>query len=346
MVTPRTAPLGGLATLRRYAAFALMAAAHMCFVGTAFAQPKQQDLISRGRSLFEDQQYEESIQTLSAAILRPNLAKEQKIEVLRLMALNYITLNRKDEAESAVRGLLAIEPTYELPKNESPRFRDFFATARKKWEADGKPGLVTGAPLTLEPVNIGHTSPSQTNPNTDIPLSIKMDDPQGRVYDVKLFYRTGSKGKFLSLATPIDAGNGKATIPRVAVKPPLVEYYFQGFDKGGLPIIARGDAAAPLRVAVPEPSKGWILPVVIGGGIVAVAAAVIIAGVVVSSGGSGKSTVSLIVIGPLRRRSTGSSRSTFPKTKLRIGAPRCSSSARRVWSSAMRERSSAARTAR
>jgi hypothetical protein len=270
-----------LVTLRRYAApVALAAAVHTCFVGTAFAQPKQQDLISRGRSLFEDQQYEESIQTLSAAILRPNLAKEQKIEVLRLMALNYITLNRKDEAESAVRGLLAIEPTYELPKGESPRFRDFFTTARKKWEADGKPGLVTGdvPPTQLTPVNIGHTSPSQTNPSTAIPLTIKMDDPQGRVYDVKLFYRTGSKGKFLELATPIDAGSGKATIPGAAVKPPLVEYYFQGFDKGGLPIVARGDAAAPLRVAVPEPTKGWILPVAIGGGVLLVGAVAILGG--------------------------------------------------------------------
>ena len=48
------------------------------------------------------------------------------------MALNFITLNRKDEAESAVRGLLSQEPGYELPKNESPRFRDFFSNAKKK----------------------------------------------------------------------------------------------------------------------------------------------------------------------------------------------------------------------
>src|SRR5262245_24451244 len=139
-----------LQLVRRAAPIALLAAVHTTLVvpvfvampSVALAQPKQQDLIARGRSLFEDQQYEESIQTLSAAILRPNLAKEQKIEILRLMALNYITLNRKDEAESAVRGLLATEPSYELPKNESPRFRDFFATARKKWEDEGRPGVV------------------------------------------------------------------------------------------------------------------------------------------------------------------------------------------------------------
>lgn len=286
--------------VRRFVAPVVLAAAvNTSFVVPVLAQPKQQDLIARGRGLYEDQQYEESIQTLSAAILRPNLAKEQKVEVLRLMALNYITLNRKDEGESAVRGLLAIDPSYELPKNESPRFRDFFAAARKKWEADGKPGLVTdgGAKVPDAPVSIGHTSPSQTTPNTDIPLTIKMDDSAGRVYDVKLFYRTGSKGKFNEMATPIDAGNGKATIPKSAVKPPLVEYYFQGYDKGGLPIITRGDAAAPLRVAVPEPGRaGWVLPVVIGGSVV-VAAGVVL-GIMAAAGvfSGSKSTVSVSVI--------------------------------------------------
>jgi hypothetical protein len=261
--------------LRRAAPIALAAVVHTTLPGSIVmmprvccAQPKQQDLIARGRSLFEDQQYEESIQTLSAALLRPNLAKEQKIEVYRLMALNFITLNRKDEAESAVRGLLALDASYELPKNESPRFRNFFAAARKKWEEDGRPGQQAENAPPPAAVTMQHTSPSQVQPKTDIPLSIKLDDPQGRVYDVKLFYRSGSTGKFLEIATPINAGAGKATIPGAAVKPPLVEYYFEGFDKGGLPIVSRGDAAAPLRVAVPEPTKGWVLPVAIGGGVV------------------------------------------------------------------------------
>jgi len=290
---------------RRLAPVALAAAVHASFGGAALgvllvpasAQAQQGDLIARGRALFEDQQYEESIQTLSAALLRPNLNKQQKLEVYRLMALNFITLNRKDEAESAVRGLLSQEPSYELPKNESPRFRDFFSSAKKKWEDEGKPGLVKeGTPTVVQaaPVAMQHASPSQVAPGTEIPLTIKMEDPSGRVYDVKMFFRTGSKGKFNEVATPIDAGNGKATIPKDAVKPPLVEYYFQGFDKGGLPVVSRGDAAAPLRVAVPEGGKGWVWPVVIGGGVAVVGAVIaIVAGVAL--GGSNKATVSVSV---------------------------------------------------
>jgi hypothetical protein len=228
-------------------------------------------LIARGQQLFEDQEYEESVQALSAALLRPSNTKAQKLEVYRLLALNYITLNRTDEAEGAVRGLLSQEPAYELPRSESPRFRDFFAAVREKWEAEGRPGIVEGEPT---PVTMQHGSPSQVEPSASIPLSVRVVDPKHRVVDVKLFYRAGAKGKFSEIVASASGDTARATIPASAVKPPLIEYYFEGLDKGGLPIVSRGDAASPLRIAVPEPTRGWILPVAIGGSILGAAAIV------------------------------------------------------------------------
>jgi hypothetical protein len=264
----------------------------------AFAQPKpsgvakpQQDLIARGLALFEDQQYEESIQTLSAALVRPNNTKPQKIEIYRLLALNYITLNRKEEAESAVRGLLAIEPSYALPASESPRFRDFFATVRQKWEAEGRPGLAKETEPPPAPVTMKHASPSQVEPSSQINLTAQIDDPGRRIVEVKLFYRAGSHGKFEEVTASVEDGAVRASIPASAVKPPLVEYYFQGVDKGALPIVSRGDATAPLRIAVPEANKGWVLPVAIGGGVLGAAAIVgvlALAGVFKGSSGGSK----------------------------------------------------------
>lgn len=288
-------------SFRRIAALlCLVAAVHSIVLApvTVWAQNRPaQDLVTRGRNLFDDQQYEESIQTLSAALLRPNNTVDQKVEIYRLLALNYITLNRKDEAESAVRGLLALNPEYKLPSSESPRFRDFFSSAQKKWEDEGRPGVVKPTEPPPQPVAMAHNSPPQVDRNTDIPLSVKLDDPQGRVYAVKLFYRGGSKGKFLSIDTVLGGGIAKATIPKTVVQPPLVEYYFEGYDKGNLPIVSRGDAAAPLRVAVPEPSKLWIIPVAVGAGVVAIGATIIILAVagVFSGGGGGASTVSVSV---------------------------------------------------
>jgi hypothetical protein len=280
----------------------------------AFAQPAKPakpakpaatqpvDLIGKGQLQFEEQQYEESIQTLSAALLRPSNTQVQKVEIYRLLALNYITLGRKDEAENAVRGLLVQQPDYEIPAKESPRFRDFFAQARAKWEAEGRPGIAKDEP-TQKPVILKHGSPTQVKAGTSVELLARLEDPDGRMGSVKLFYRSGSKDDFTGLKAVTSGDSVRGSIPGSAVKPPVVDYYFEVLDSNGTVIASRGDASAPLRIAVPEPSsKGWVLPVAIGGGILGAAAivgALAIAGVFKSSGndntGARTSTVSVSV---------------------------------------------------
>lgn len=229
------------------------------------------DLISRGRTLFDDQQYEESIQVLSAALVRPSNTKEQRIEIHRLLAFNYITLGRRDEAESAIRGLLSLEPDYALPTSESPRFRDFFKMVKEKWDAEGRPGLVVDT-TTPDPVSLLHTPRSETEAGQLLPISVRLDDPGDRIRTIKVFYRTGSRGAYQQLEAEIRGKGARAVVPGPAVQPPFVDYYVTALDAGGQPIAGRGDGTAPLRVVVPESGKGWVVPVVIGGSLVAVAA--------------------------------------------------------------------------
>jgi hypothetical protein len=111
---------------------------------------------------------------------------------------------------------------------------------------------------------------------------------------VKLYYRSGSKGDFEGALAEVDATSVHATIPAAAIKPPVVDYYFEVLDGSGSVIASRGDASSPLRIAVPEASsKGWVLPVAIGGGVLGAAAIVgvlALAGVFKSSGGGGGTT--------------------------------------------------------
>jgi hypothetical protein len=278
---------------RLAASIALLAACHTAVLVAAPSPALAQDkgvkktatsLIQRGSELFDDAEYEESIQTLSAALLRPGTSKQEKIEIYRLLAYNYITLKRTEEADAAVRGLLVIDESFNLPPTESPRFRDFFKWTREKWEAEGKPGRETAVSVQERPIQIMHSSPAQVPPGTLVKLTGRLEDPDSRVRGVQLAYRTGSEGKFILLSATLTLGEFRAQIPSSAVKPPLVEYYLQAVDKGGLPLASRGDAAAPLRVVVPAPQRGGVLtspwfwvPVglaVVGGG---VAAGVIIA---------------------------------------------------------------------
>lgn len=208
---------------------------------------------------------------LSGALVKPGNTKEQRIEIHRLLAFNYITLGRKDEAESAIRGLFAIEPTYALPASESPRFRDFFATVRDKWEDEGRPGLIV-EPETIAPVSIQHTPRGETEAGQLLPISLRLDDPDDRIRTVKVFYRTGSRGSFQALDAVKAGKSARALVPGPAVQPPFVDYYVAALDAGGQPIATKGDGNAPLRVVVPEASKAWVVPVVIGGSVLAIGA--------------------------------------------------------------------------
>ena len=259
-----------------------------------------QDLVAKGQQLFEDQQYEDSIQTLSAALLRPSNTTEQKVEIYRLLALNYITLGRKDEADNAVRGLLVVQPDYQLPANESPRFRDFFKDTRTKWEAEGRPGILLEK-RPERPLVLRHGSPSSADKNKAIQLRANLEDPDGRASAVKLYFRTGSRGDFTETSANVDGELVTAQVPVSAVKPPVIDYYIEVQDKDGNVLVSRGDAQAPLRIAVPDGASGWILPLAIGGGILGAAAIVgglALAGVFKSSSppaGPGNSTVTVNV---------------------------------------------------
>lgn len=251
--------------IRRAAPVALAAACHAAVLGAipglALAQSKKATvtLIQRGGALFEDQQYEESIQTLSAALVRPGTSDAEKTEIYRLLAYNYIILKRTEEADAAVRGIYVLNERFSLPPTESPRFRDFFEATRKKWSDEGKPGKSAGAAAAAleKPIKMQHTSPAEVPAGHAIKLDGSIDDPDGRVRGVQLAYRTGTSGKFVMVAATYTLGAFRTQIPGVFMKPPLVEYYLLAIDKGGLPIFSRGDAAAPLRIVVPK--EGGVL---------------------------------------------------------------------------------------
>jgi hypothetical protein len=245
-------------------------------VGGGSAGSGAPDLIQRGRDLFEDQRYEESIQVLSSALVRPNMTKEQRIEMYRLLALDHITLGNNEEAEGFVRALLGLQPEYELPKSESPRFRDFFAAIRSKWEAEGRPGVVTDQ-SALKAVALRHRSPSEAAANSRLVLAAQVDDPDHRVTSVRLFFRGGSSGKYSEETTQYEPATGavRAIFPASAIRPPFVSYYMLAKDKNGVPLASSGDPDAPFRIPVPDPENKWVIPVVVGGGVIGIAGIVL-----------------------------------------------------------------------
>lgn len=211
-------------------------------------------LMKKATELFDDAAYEESIQTLSGVVVRADSTREEKIAAYRLLAMNHIALSSSEEADAAVRAIYVLDPAFELPASESPKFRDFFTKSKEGWEAEGRPGLkVDGAgDPEAKAVVIKHAPPAQGEAEVAVGIEGTIEDPDVRVETLDLFFRSGSEGKFTELSLAYSMGSFRGEIPASAVSPPLVEYYVLAKDKDGLPVSSRGDADTPLRVAIPD----------------------------------------------------------------------------------------------
>ncbi len=212
-------------------------------------------LIGRAQDMFDDARYEESIQTLSGALVRPGTSQDDRIKVLKLLAYNYITIGRNEEGDAAVRAIYVLDEDFQLGSTESPRFRDFFKKTRAAWESEGKPGKEAAKATEASAIRIVHSPPAQVKAQTLVKIEGKIDDDAGRVQKVELSVKGGPKGKFTTKPLIYSMGSFRGQIPSTAVSPPLVEYYILALDKDGLPLASRGDVDAPLRIAVPEDRK-------------------------------------------------------------------------------------------
>ncbi len=217
-------------------------------------------LVATGRQQYDELQYEEAVQSLSAALIRGGDAPAQELEIYELLGLSYLALSRNEEAEGAFRRLLGRSPTHQLAPSLAPRVRTFFEEVRQRWVAAGRPGLVQvdRPPTVQRPVTIEHRSPAEHPRFTDLTLDASMTDPDRRAAGLVLAWRPGSVGLFRRQPTARAGAGYAARIPGESVAPPVLEYYFEAVDPNGLAVASRGDAFAPLRVVVPAPPRASI----------------------------------------------------------------------------------------
>jgi hypothetical protein len=220
-----------------------------------------QALVQSGRNQYDNLQFEEAIQTLSAAIIRRGNTPAQEAQIFECLGLSYLALSRDDEAEGAFRLMLARDPERRLDGSTAPRIVAFFNRARDRWIAEGRPGVAQAnePPRAARPVTIQHASPPQHTRATDLELTATLTDPDRRSAGLVLAWRAGSRGLFRRSAAQNRAGTFAATVPAAEVRPPVVEYYLEAVDESGIAVAARGDAYAPLRVVVPAAESPSVL---------------------------------------------------------------------------------------
>ncbi len=279
-----------------------LAAALLMIVSLASAPASAGDnpLIAQGIQEYNDLMYEESVNTLSAALMRAGNTDMQLIEIYKYLGLNYMLLDKPDEADGAFRQLMCIDETWEFdPVTTSPKITTFFSNTKQKWIQEGKPGKAKPA---AAPVKIDHKVPDEGVKGEQINLKYAVKDPDMLVAKVSLFVRQGKsfvEYGAMPTAPPSTETGYMSTIPADVVQPPHVDYYLQAVDATGTVLAMLGSDDAPLRVTVPgeekvSVAKKWWFWTIIGVAVAGIAGGV--AGGVIASQKKGASSPASFVI--------------------------------------------------
>lgn len=270
-----------------------------------YARAGDNPLIAQGIQEYNNLMYEESVETLSAALMRAGNTPEQLIEIYRYLGLNYLLLDMPDEAAGAFTKLLVIDENWAFdPVSTSPKIVTFFNMVKKQWIEDGKPGKKVDPAQTQ--VKIKHRVPDEGVKGEPIHLKFVLTDPELAVAALFIYYRT-EQGflavKAMPETTPAQETTYMATIPGDAAMPPHVDYYVEAQDIGGDVLNSRGDVDAPLRVTIPEKGGGsvakkwwfWTILTVAVGGVAGGIAGGVIAAKKKSGGGGDPAHVSITI---------------------------------------------------
>jgi tetratricopeptide (TPR) repeat protein len=257
--------------------------------GIAHAQTDN-DEINRGIKLFNDLEYQKSIEQLKRALgKQQNLTKQELTETDKYLAFDYLVLGNEAEAERYVKELLKLDPWFELDPMSSPRFLDFFAKVKKSMPPPPKRVATLTASGERAPVEMTYTTSPSQRAIKDAPLTfaVGIADPERRHARIVLLHRKkGAPAYSTVTARRVDNGRYEIIIPGLLVQQPTVEFYIAAEDEQGNKIGLLGSEQVPLAIDVNEPEgtpvyATWWFWTGIGA---AVAAGVVTA--IVLSGGS------------------------------------------------------------
>ncbi len=246
--------------VRWFAALAVATLAGTSVGGVARAQDfPENPLIAHGVQLYNDMEFEASVDALQRALVRAENVPEQKVAIFKFLALDYLVLGRQEDARQAFRQLLAIQPEFQLdPAVFSPEYREFLEGVRSEWEGEGRPGWIPPQ-SRLRPAVIDHQLPDQATRGESLDLRATVEDPDARVRRFVIAYRPAGESEFQRMEAQPVAGGYAATIAGDRIEPPVIEYYFEVLDAENNVVGRKGDERIPMRVPVPggEDDGAW-----------------------------------------------------------------------------------------
>ncbi|HEY3450625.1 MAG TPA: hypothetical protein VGK67_29990 [Myxococcales bacterium] len=243
------------------------------------------ELLGQARAAYEALEFDKAATLASRVLATPGLDSETRLDAYLVQASSLAIAADTQASEVSFRLLLRARPDFELPRSTPPKILGVFKKVKAEENAIAdqvrsvaRKRLVEGLKLVGEP-------PSKAVGGRPLPFSFRLRDPTSAVTIFDVPYRRHGDGGYSVLALQRDPeGAWKGTIPAEWTASESgfeLEYYLSAHDEAG-PLVGRGEAASPLRLAVspgqvehalPKPVPRWALYVLSAGAVASAAAA-------------------------------------------------------------------------
>lgn len=169
----------------------------------ATAADQTDPLLTKAAEKYAELDFEEALKLLERAKQVKHNTRAQLVRILHLSGLCQGSLQRYDEARLSFAHLLALDPTFRLGADVSPRVRAPFDE------------LVKQNPRRLKVRSLPPPNAVKAEP---LVLTFQVDSDQQKMARViRVWFRRGGKGKYSSIHTPVKGeGEHRTSIPAPA----------------------------------------------------------------------------------------------------------------------------------
>lgn len=211
----------------------------VCMPASAGQSP-QAAAVQEANGLLRRMSYRKALQAVEKVIVAPDSGPAELIEAYRIQGLSLAALNRKADAVKAFRRLLAIQPTFRLPKSVSPKLRTPFYQA-------------VGMAVDQAPIEVAHKPPEvgERLGGTRLRARLKAD-PLKMVFGLRFRYLHKDQVKELSVL--VDKPKAVSFKLPDGYEGDTFRYWVEAFNEHGGVLASAGSQSEPFVLKVkPKP---------------------------------------------------------------------------------------------
>ncbi len=204
--------------------------------------PATNQMIRQAYSKYADQEFEDALSILAEAVRHKGNSRSQLVKLYHLMGLCFGTLGKVHAAQMSFARALALDPSFRLGSNVSPKIRRPFVQLLGKHP---------------KPLDIRVKAPAYARSTKPLVMTVAvLSNPTGLAKSVKIGFRRGGTGKFSFVRTKLKGKKKK----RISIPSTVWEggqgwkgptYWFAVVEGAHAAVLQRiGDSLTPYSIDV------------------------------------------------------------------------------------------------